>query len=331
MNSARWRPILLFVMTLTVIWGVPPYAIWAASPNPAPTPLFAPVMMPHLAPASVKLKDIEAQLDRSKCVEGGMVLVRLNLGGSQAQGSDYRATFGDHSYPFFLSPDEGPGHYQAIVPVAMDTKPQATQISVKGPSDFLISLPFEIISGNYPSEALTVDAKHVNPPKKAMKKIEADGKATSAVYAKVTPHRYWTWPFHFPVDKPPSSPFGSKRTYNGEPRSSHPGMDFRAPMKTPIHAPAGGVIALAQELYFTGNTVMIDHGYGLITLYAHMTKIDVKVGQEVKEGDLLGLSGMTGRATGPHLHWGVVINKTKINPLELTLVQRSANTEGVKK
>ena len=109
-----------------------------------------------------------------------------------------------------------------------------------------------------------------------------------------------------------------RRLYNGEQRNFHPGLDLKAPVGTKIRAPENGKVVLAKNLFFTGNTVALDHGYGVITLYAHMSKIRVHLGDQVKPGDLLGLSGKTGRVSGPHLHWQAVIRGVKVNPAELT-------------
>jgi murein DD-endopeptidase MepM/ murein hydrolase activator NlpD len=119
-----------------------------------------------------------------------------------------------------------------------------------------------------------------------------------------------------------TSVYGSQRLYNKIRTNFHNGVDFRAQVGTPIAAPQGGEVILAQDLYFTGWTVILDHGYGILTLYAHMSKLDVKVGQRVRKGEQLGLSGATGRVSGPHLHWGAIIHKQKVNALDLVKVLR---------
>src|SRR5262249_30427140 len=121
--------------------------------------------------------------------------------------------------------------------------------------------------------------------------------------------------FAWPVTGIISSVFGSQRVLNGQPRAWHNGVDIAAPAGTRIRAPADGVVRLVHpDMYFTGITLMIDHGYGLSTVYAHMSRADVKPGQAVKKDDPIGLVGQTGRATGPHLHWGMSLFTTHVDP-----------------
>jgi murein DD-endopeptidase MepM/ murein hydrolase activator NlpD len=121
--------------------------------------------------------------------------------------------------------------------------------------------------------------------------------------------------FHKPVTGPTSSPFGLRRFFNEQARKPHSGLDIAAPEGTPIQSPAPGTVLDTGDFFFNGNTVLLDHGQGLVTMYCHMSKIDVAPGQTVNTGDKLGEIGMTGRVTGPHLHWGVSLNDARIDPL----------------
>ena len=137
------------------------------------------------------------------------------------------------------------------------------------------------------------------------------------LFATVTPAPAWPASFHAPVTAPPASSFGVRSIFNGQASSPHGGTDFPSPTGTPIAAPAAGAIVLAEELFFTGNTVVIDHGFGLYSLLAHLSRLDVKAGDHVDEAQIVGLVGATGRVTGPHLHWAVRLGGARVDPLSL--------------
>jgi hypothetical protein len=181
-------------------------------------------------------------------------------------------------------------------------------------------LKFNIIDGGFAHETLKVDGRHVNPKKKDMIRIKREIAEVVSIYKHPTFEKLWDGPWALPIDSPMTSPYGTTRLYNGEPRNFHGGLDLKAAVGTPIHAAATGHVVMAKNLFFTGYTVMIDHGFGLISLYAHMSKLQVKKGQNVKKGELLGLSGMTGRVSGPHLHWQLILRNVKVNPVELMKV-----------
>ena len=120
--------------------------------------------------------------------------------------------------------------------------------------------------------------------------------------------------FDKPVQGPLSSPFGLKRFFNGQPRAPHSGLDFAVPTGTPIHAPAAGRVILTGNYFFNGNTVFVDHGQGLISMFCHLSEIDVSPGDQLVRGQILGKVGATGRVTGAHLHWNVSLNDTRVDP-----------------
>lgn len=209
----------------------------------------------------------------------------------------------------------------SILVIPFNSKPRSTKIELAWQGGN-IDVPIEVIDGNYPSERLVVEEKKISPPKKVMKRIIREMKEIGALYKKISTERYWSGPFALPLESEITSNFGNKRLYNGKMKSFHQGLDLRARTPLPILAPEGAKVALAKDLYFTGNTVILDHGFGLFTIYGHMSKLGVKVGERVVKSQELGLSGATGRASGPHLHWGAVLLHEKFNPADLTRILR---------
>ena len=175
----------------------------------------------------------------------------------------------------------------------------------------------EVRSGKFPVQKLKVDPAYVEPPASELERIREDKEKVGRVWSSGDPRRMWDGPFALPVDAPARDNFGSRRVFNGKPRSSHEGADLAAPAGAPVAAPGPGRVALADELYFSGGTVILDHGAGLFTMYFHLSRIDVKAGDAVAAGRQIGAVGATGRATGPHLHWGARLNRARINPLGL--------------
>ncbi len=183
--------------------------------------------------------------------------------------------------------------------------------------DVDLSRTIEIHPAHYRTAALTVSPKFVEPPPEALKEIQEESDLKAKVYAASAAEPLWRGSFHAPVASAPTDSFGTRRMFNGKLASIHKGADFRAASGTPVHASNSGVVVLARKLYFEGNCVIIDHGLGLFTLSMHFSRIDVHEGQRVKAGDRLGLSGATGRVTGPHLHWAVRWQGAMLDPVKL--------------
>lgn len=170
---------------------------------------------------------------------------------------------------------------------------------------------------SFPEQRLSVEPKFVNPPRAALARIAREKKKLGAIYARRSPLPPPGSPFVKPVPGDPTSEFGTRRIFNGEPRAPHPGIDLHAAAGTPVVVSGPGRVALAASLYYSGGTVIVDHGGGLFTVYAHLSKIEARVGATVKAGDRVGLSGATGRVTGPHLHWGARVGEAIFDPRAL--------------
>ena len=175
-----------------------------------------------------------------------------------------------------------------------------------------------IQAGHFVVEKLAVDEKFVQPNPEDQKRAEQEGKRLHEIYAGRTPEKYWNGAFRFPISGPrQGTNFGSRRVFNGVTRPPHSGLDIHASTGTPVRASQRGKVALAGNLYYAGNAVLLDHGMGVYTFYCHLSKINVKEGDLVDAGALLGLVGATGRVTGPHLHWGLEVNEARVNPLQI--------------
>lgn len=188
--------------------------------------------------------------------------------------------------------------------------------NVNGHSDD-ISLSVFIHAAHYRTSSLHVAPKFVQPSPEAIKEIEEEVKLKARVFASSAPSPLWNGDFLAPVRAQATDSFGTRRMFNGKLASVHRGADFRAAAGTPVRASNSGVVVLARHLYFEGNCVIVDHGMGLFTESLHFSRIDVKEGQHVNTGELLGLSGATGRVTGPHLHWAVRWQGAYLDPLKL--------------
>ncbi|HEY3203098.1 MAG TPA: M23 family metallopeptidase [Thermoanaerobaculia bacterium] len=174
-----------------------------------------------------------------------------------------------------------------------------------------------VTSGRFPIQRLEVPPAYVEPPESELERIREEKERVARVWETGKPARRWIGPFRPPIDAPIRDNFGSRRIFDGEPRSAHSGVDISAPEGTAVFAPATGTVALADTLYFSGGTVILDHGAGLFTTYFHLSRIDVKRGDDLEPGQAIGAVGATGRATGPHLHWGARLHGARINPLAL--------------
>jgi murein DD-endopeptidase MepM/ murein hydrolase activator NlpD len=173
-----------------------------------------------------------------------------------------------------------------------------------------------IVARHFPEERLDVEQRYVEPPREVQERLEREGRLLDAIYARRSAPPDLA-PFVKPVPGAPTSEFGIRRFYNGVAKAPHPGLDLRAATGTPVRSSGSGQVVLARDLYYSGGTVIVDHGGGLFTIYAHLSKIGATEGETIAAGEQLGLSGATGRVTGPHLHWGAKIGERPFDPRAL--------------
>jgi murein DD-endopeptidase MepM/ murein hydrolase activator NlpD len=176
----------------------------------------------------------------------------------------------------------------------------------------------EVNEGRFATEKLHVGKQFVEPSPEQVKRANEERQKLRDIFDRVTSERLWSGKFRVPLDGVSTGGnFGKRRILNGQPGSPHGGVDFPALTGTPVYAAQRGRVVLAEELFFSGNTVVIDHGLGIYSFYGHLSEMDVKVGDTLESGHVLGKVGATGRVTGPHLHWGLTVERARVNPLQI--------------
>ncbi len=194
---------------------------------------------------------------------------------------------------------------------------EPVQVTVARPDGELVDARIAVTARDWPVQRVNgVPPKTVDPPPEIAERIRREQALVSAARERDDDRTDFARPFVWPVEGRISGRFGNQRVYNGKPGSPHSGMDIAVPTGTPIKAPAAGVVTFAApDLYLTGGTVLLDHGFGISSNFLHLSRIDVKAGDRVEQGQVIGAVGATGRATGPHLHWGMSWFDTRIDPL----------------
>jgi len=221
-------------------------------------------------------------------------------------------TVGTHEASFYSRGDDA----EALVPLPIEQEPGLLEVRVTTGGESLRA-PLEVLPPEFRERKLTVPSKYVRPPASARAQIKADGVAFQKAWATPLHPRAFTDNFQKPRDAVITAYFGDHRTYNGKKLNTHYALDLDGATGEEIRAANDGRVILVRPCYYSGNTVLVDHGAGLITAYFHMSKFLVKQGQEVRRGDLLGLVGKTGRVTGPHLHFGAHLGSLWVNPQAL--------------
>lgn len=256
---------------------------------------------------------------------GSPELIRVNGGADSVNGE-----WLGKKIAFFQGSDHATWFALVGVDVESPTGPATLKINTfQGDAQGLhmnadLSQTVEIHPAHYRTGRLTVPPKFVEPGPDEQKEIAADADIKSKIFATSASEPLWHGSFRAPVHSPPTDSFGTRRMFNGKLASIHKGMDFRAPVGTVVRASNSGMVVLARPLYYEGNCVIIDHGLGLYTISMHFSRIDVHEGQRVDAGDKLGLSGATGRVTGPHLHWAVRWGNAYLDPAKMLRLNLNA-------
>ena len=216
--------------------------------------------------------------------------------------------------------------WRALIGIDLGVRPGTYAASVEassGPRRLQTTYSLKVLAKRFPARVLNVEPALVNPPREMEERIVREAAELRQLWLHSSAKRLWSGPFVPPVPRTVASHFGARSIFNGQARSPHSGADFPSPTGAPIAAPNAGRVVLARDLYFSGNTVILDHGLGLFSFLAHLSVIGVHEGDSVATGQEIGKVGATGRVTGPHLHWGVRVGGARVDPLAvLTVLDR---------
>lgn len=260
--------------------------------------VLAALALPHPLPGRA-----ETLLPHQSAVPGGVALIALT-------GTSRPAAYLNGNRVMVL-PAQSAGHWTAVVGIPL-SEHAGRHFLILGDGE---RIPFDVHSKEYEKQYLTIaDERQVNPPPEDLERIERESAEMNGVFAQWDDAIGPVTRFQLPITGVVSSSFGLQRVLNNQPRSPHSGLDIAAPEGVIVKAPADGVVAATGSYFFNGNTILIDHGMGVVTMYCHMSRIDVKKGERVKLGEPIGAVGRTGRVTGPHLHWSVSINNARVDP-----------------
>ncbi len=285
-------------LALAMLWMLAGIAFGAAHPNPN---------------ATKPIEVLQGEISELQIASQGLSAVVGRLG--------------KEIIPFYRK-DEGA--FAALVGIDLEAKPGTVKVIVKDTTDagahHEIAIPLRIKPKAFKKESFSVAAEFDSLSEEVLERIRREQDEFSRVFATSAPQRLWEGAFVPPVSAEISSPFGYRRVINGTPRAPHTGTDLRVPTGTEVRASNHGKVVLLGDFFFSGRSVILDHGAGLYTMYFHLSEFRVEEGATVVKGDVIGLSGMTGRVTGPHLHWGARLNNARIDPFEL-VAKLSGNSD----
>jgi murein DD-endopeptidase MepM/ murein hydrolase activator NlpD len=304
-RSSDIIPILLMAWWASIVVA----SSWSAAASAAEEPN-------PLAAAAISLS-------AANVANGQVTVLEINLRDLDPAASDLKARLGQNAIALFQHPVKPPGIYCGLIGIPLGAAPEKAVVELEWTDSGgrqTTRVPLQIIEGNYKSEAFSVDPGHVTLSKKDLQRVAKEKKEIQHIYANSRGTRLWYGSFKKPLAAETTSAFGTRRLFNGQHRSHHRGTDFRADVGTAVQASNSGIVRLAKNLFYSGNIVIVDHGLGIFTNYAHLSKIQVIEGQHIARGDPIGLAGATGRVSGPHLHWGVKVNGVYVDPLQFLTV-----------
>ena len=277
-----------------------------------------------LTPGTAMAASIKVTWDPAQVRPGGAVMMKIQ---SPVRIMAAEAATGQDRFPLIKVED---GIYVALVGVDVRLKEPSMPVDfalfpAKGGPPYRIRADLKIkdsASGTGKTQKLSLPSGMVDLSQKRIDQVREDNRTLGDILATRSRERYWGDGFLLPVQGRITTRFGTGRVLNGKPRSSHSGVDIAGKRGVPVKGANSGKVLLADDFYLSGKTIVVDHGWGVSTVYAHLDRIDVREGQKVKRGQVLGTVGSTGRATGPHLHFGAFIRGAKIDPLKLIEVTR---------
>jgi murein DD-endopeptidase MepM/ murein hydrolase activator NlpD len=271
---------------------------------------------------------MELHLSAPAAAQGGLLLIEVK---STKPIAEVQGEWEGRSVPFWRDAASD-SERKGLLGVDLEKVPGEYELKVTGQTaggeKISCSTMVTITKGQYATEKLQVGKQFVEPNPEQIKRADEERQKLREIFDRVTPERLWDGKFRIPLDAVTSGTnFGKRRILNGVPGSPHGGTDLPAITGTPVHAAQRGKVMLAEELFFAGNAVVVDHGLGIYTFYGHLSEIDTKPGDVLEAGELLGKVGATGRVTGPHLHWGLTVEKARVNPLLIVKLLGNASEE----
>ena len=262
--------------------------------------------------ASARAPEVTIDLAARAMTPGELVVVTLTFA---TEPSSVQVGMFNHTTRAF---DTGAGTWKALVGIDLDQRPGAYSLSVDarvGSATIHHAHSFAVARKTFPTRTLDVSPDFVNPPASLAARIAREAELVRDAYVHSAPERLWQAPFTRPVPQAANSRFGQRSVFNGQERNRHSGTDFASPEGTPIHAPNTGRVVVADNLFFSGNTVILDHGLGVFSILAHLSRIDVHAGDMAPVGSVIGLVGATGRVTGAHLHWALRVSGARVDSM----------------